>query len=201
MVLTTSLLPPEKKQDGNRGGKLLQDSLEKTDLLPERSSERGSLVVLFLAVFQIEAVCMFPCYIPPLSASQLSCFVQRGEKPASCLTWEMLVMFHPGLESTRGMLERPGQGVLKPGPPPPLAQALCSLSTHHLPPPLRDHRCPFLLLAGPGMAKQGRKIDLLSLGNDFQLKDECSGEREMGDRVFIKAQRSNFPCHLASGRV
>lgn len=61
-------------------------TLAKIDLLPERLSERGSLVELFLATFQIEAVCAFPRYIPPLSTSQLSCFAQQGEKPASCLT-------------------------------------------------------------------------------------------------------------------
>lgn len=66
--------------------KLLQDSLAKIDLLPERLSECGSLMELFLATFQIEAVCAFPRYIPPLSTSQLSCFAQQGEKPASCLT-------------------------------------------------------------------------------------------------------------------
>lgn len=44
-------------------------------------------------------------------------------------------MFHPELESMRGMLERPGQCVLKCGLPPLLAQALCSLCTHHLPLP------------------------------------------------------------------
>lgn len=68
-------------------------------------------------------------------------------------------------------------------------------------PPLRDHRCPFLLLASLGAAKQGRKIDLLRLGNDFQLKDECSGEGEMGDRAFVEAQCNNFLCHVASGQV
>lgn len=91
--------------------------------------------MLFLATFQIEAVCAFPRYIPPLSASQLSCFAQRGEKPTSCLPWETLVMFHPELESATGMLERPGRGVLKRCPPPPLARALCCLCTHHLPLP------------------------------------------------------------------
>lgn len=61
----------------------------------------------------------------------------------------MLVMFHPALESARGMLERLGQGLLKCGPGPllPLSQA------------------------GLGTVKQGRKIGLLHLGNDFQLKD------------------------------
>ena len=99
----------------------MEGSLEKIDLLPERPSERGSLAVLFLAAFQIEAVCAFPHYIPPLSTSQLSCFTQRGEKPASCLVWEILAMFHPGLESTKGGLERPGRCVLMRDRPPPLA--------------------------------------------------------------------------------
>lgn len=43
----------------------LQDSLGKIDLLPERPSEHGRLLVLFLATFPIEAVCEFPHYIPP----------------------------------------------------------------------------------------------------------------------------------------
>lgn len=58
-------------------------------------------------------------------------------------------MFHPELESSGGMLERLGRHLLKCGPGPllPLSQA------------------------GLGALKQGRKTDLLRLGNDFQLKD------------------------------
>lgn len=104
---------------------------------------------LFLATFQIEAVCAFPRYIPPLSTSQLSCFAQQDEKPASCLPEEMLVMFHPELESARGMLERLEQHLLRCGP-----GSLLPLSQ-----------------AGLGTLKQGRKIDLLHSGSDFQLKD------------------------------
>jgi len=44
-------------------------------------------------------------------------------------------------------------------------------------------------------------MDLLRLENDFQPKDECSGETETGDRVFMKAQRSDFPCYVASRQV
>lgn len=43
----------------------IQGSLGKTYLLPERCSDHGSLLVLFLATFPIEAVCEFPHYIPP----------------------------------------------------------------------------------------------------------------------------------------
>lgn len=111
--------------------------MEKIDFLPERPSERGSPVVLFLATFQIEAVCAFPRYIPPLSTSQLSCFARQGEKPASCLTWEVLVMFHRGLECRAGCLRDQERGVLKPGPPPLLAQALCSFCPHRPPPTSR----------------------------------------------------------------
>lgn len=58
-------------------------------------------------------------------------------------------MFHSELKSARGRLERLGQHLLKCGPGPllPLSQA------------------------GLGTLKQGRKIDLLHLGSDFQLKD------------------------------
>lgn len=59
------------------------------------------------------------------------------------------MIFHPELESTRGMLERLGQYLLKCGPGPLLP----------------------LSWSGLGTLKQGRKIDLLCLGNDFQLKD------------------------------
>lgn len=58
-------------------------------------------------------------------------------------------MFHPELENTRGMLERLGQHLLKCGPGP-----LLPLSQANL-----------------GTLKQGRKIDLLGLDSDFQLKD------------------------------
>lgn len=70
-------------------------------------------MALFLAVLQIEAVCAFPRYIPPLSARQPSCSERQGEKPAACSPRERLVVLLPGRESTKGMLKRTGQGVLK----------------------------------------------------------------------------------------
>lgn len=66
-------------------------------------------------------------------------------------------MFRPGLESTRGMLERPRQRMLKRGPPPPPAQALCSpCTTHHL--PLPSGTTAALSAAGrPGNGEAGKE--------------------------------------------